>query len=482
MTRVCRRQRACRGASVPDTPHVCLIVDNPLRDIEGLVLLGRQLAARGAAVTLVPMYEQGFDVLALRPDLVLVNYTRPNNADLIKSYKRAGILVGVLDTEGIGGKNPDQFAEMVKSVGCTDLVDLYCVWGQAQHAAFLRHGTVQENLLHATGCPRYDFCAAPWRAALPKPSIVSGYVLINTNFPTVNPRFSSSSADEQELMVQAGFSRAFARQFISDAGHAYRSVLDTSIRLARHFTDVTFVLRPHPFENIRAYDALAELPNAHVRQDGTSLEWIAGARLLIHQNCSTAIEAAMLNVEPLSMEWFNTSALRLQAATGVSRSAASEADLTELVRQGLDGNLSPLSPSTDEFRRQIMGDLFTAVDGASSLRVIEAVLRTIGAASSRQSNRVTFPRPSARGLVMETARRTLGYKASAALRRSYGSAESERRRLGKAFAPDLVNSVLWRVSAAAGDGRNFVAHRVTGGSRRISRAMSGASLQLMETN
>ena len=45
---------------MPDKPHVCLIVDNPLRDLEGLVLLGRQLAAKGATVTLVPMYEQGF--------------------------------------------------------------------------------------------------------------------------------------------------------------------------------------------------------------------------------------------------------------------------------------------------------------------------------------------------------------------------------------------------------------------------------------
>ena len=56
---------------MPDKPHVCLLVDNPLRDLEGLVLLGWQLAAKGATVTLVPMYEQGFDVPALRPDLVL---------------------------------------------------------------------------------------------------------------------------------------------------------------------------------------------------------------------------------------------------------------------------------------------------------------------------------------------------------------------------------------------------------------------------
>src|SRR4051794_39502735 len=212
------RPRVTRGALVADQPHVCLVVDNPLRDLEGLVLLARQLVTRGARATLVPMYEQGFDIPALRPDLVLVNYTRPNNADLIKSYKRAGILVGVLDTEGIGGKNADQFASMVKSAGCPDLVDLYCVWGQAQHAAFVRHGTVAADILHATGCPRYDFCAPPWRAALPKPSVGSGYVLINTNFPTVNPRFSDGSSDEEESMVQAGFAREFARQFIADAG------------------------------------------------------------------------------------------------------------------------------------------------------------------------------------------------------------------------------------------------------------------------
>ena len=465
---------------MPDKPHVCLIVDNPLRDLEGLVLLGRQLAARGATATLVPMYEQGFDVPALRPDLVLVNYTRPNNADLIKSYKRAGILVGVLDTEGIGGKNPDQFAEMVKSVGCTDLVDLYCVWGQAQHAAFLRHGTVPAAQLHATGCPRYDFCADPWRAALPKPSIEPGYVLINTNFPVVNPRFSDSSSDEEDAMVQAGFSRDFARQFVADAGNAYRSVLDTSTRLAKHFKDVEFVLRPHPFENISSYDVLAELPNFHVRQDGTSLEWISGARLLIHQNCSTAIEATMLKVEPLSMEWFNTPSLRLEAATRVSRGAGSESDLIELVQQGLDGRLPQVTPETTQFRRHIIGDLFTAIDGANSSRVTLAVLGAIAGARGGKRGTGAVSQPSARGVAAEAVRRALGHKASSALRRSFGGAESERRRLGKAFAPEMVNSVLGRICAASEDGRVFVAQPVTGGSRRMSRALSGASLQLTE--
>jgi surface carbohydrate biosynthesis protein len=466
---------------VPDKPHVCLIVDNPLRDLEGLILLGRELAARDVRVTLVPMYEQGGDVPALRPDLVLLNYTRPNNADMVKAYKREGILVGVLDTEGIGGKNADQFAEMVKSSGCTGLIDLYCVWGQAQREAFLKHGTVPEDILHATGCPRYDFCAAPWRAALPRPTINSGYVLINTNFPTVNPRFSKGPGDEQEAMIKAGFSREFADRVVIEAKYAYQSTLEMSIKLAEHFPDVQFVLRPHPFENIKSYDALAEYPNFHVRQEGTSIEWINSARLLIHQNCSTAIEAAMLNVEPLSMEWFNTPSLRVPAATEVSRPAMSEAELIALVKEGLETQLPPVPEQTARFRQQIMSDLFTGIDGACSVRVANAILGTV-AMARREERAVALPRPSLRGRAVAAVRTALGYRASSALRRRFSSAEIERRRIGKIFAPEMVDAVLGRIDAASGDGRRFSVRRAVGDTRRAARAMSGLSLQFAEAN
>jgi hypothetical protein len=282
-------------------------------------------------------------------------------------------------------------------------------------------------------------------------------------------------------MVQAGFSREFARQFIVDAGKAYRSVLETSTRLAKHFKDVQFVLRPHPFENISSYDALAALPNFHVRQDGTSLEWISGARLLVHQNCSTAIEATMLKVEPLSMEWFNTPSLRVEAATQVSRGAGSESDLIELVQQGLDGRLPPVARDTEQFRQQIIAELFTAVDGASSLRVTEAVLDAIASArDGKRGKGSALPQRSLRGAAADAVRRALGFKASSALRRSYSAPENERRRLGKAFAPETVNSVLRRICAVSGDGRKFIAQRVTGETRRISKALSGASLKLTE--
>jgi hypothetical protein len=172
--------------------------------------------------------------------------------------------------------------------------------------------------------------------------------------------------------------------------------------------------------------------------------------------------------------------LRLDAATRVSRSAGSEADLFDLVRQGLDGRLPAVAEDTAQFRQQIIGDLFTAVDGANASRVTEAVLDVIATARGGRRGAAMLPRPSLRGVAAEAIRRVLGYKASSALRRSYSAPENERRRLGKAFAPDAVNSVLQRVCAASGDGRKFLAQRATGHTRRGSRALSGASLQLTE--
>jgi hypothetical protein len=189
----------------------------------------------------------------------------------------------------------------------------------------------------------------------------------------------------------------------------------------------------------------------------------------------------MLKVEPLSMEWFNTPSLRLDASTAVSRSAASETDLIDLVEQGLEERLPPLAPQIERARQQIFSDLYTAIDGASASRVTDVILQAVDAV--RQGGRVaTAPQPSARGIVAGAVRRTLGYKGSSMLRRSYGSAENERRRAGKGFAADQVNLVLHRLEAASSDGRRFGVQRAGGDTPRIARAVSGASLQLVEVN
>ena len=67
------------------------VVDHPKRDLAGAVLAAYQLAARGASVVLVPMYEQGVDVPRLGLDTLVVNYARDANLDLMRSFAKAGL-------------------------------------------------------------------------------------------------------------------------------------------------------------------------------------------------------------------------------------------------------------------------------------------------------------------------------------------------------------------------------------------------------
>src|SRR3546814_14545281 len=124
----------------------CLIVDNPLRYLNGLILLAYFLARRNLDVWLVPMYEQWAEINAIRPDAVMVNYIRGNNRNHVISYLRSGMTVGVLETEGVGGRSIAEYRQLVSTTGCARFLDLYCFWGRKQSAALIEGGVISASI------------------------------------------------------------------------------------------------------------------------------------------------------------------------------------------------------------------------------------------------------------------------------------------------------------------------------------------------
>ena len=77
---------------------VGLVIDNPERDLEGLVLLGAHLVKMGFSVLLIPFYKQRYVAKTEKIDVLVLNYLRPNNLDVFFEYKRQAIKVAVLDS------------------------------------------------------------------------------------------------------------------------------------------------------------------------------------------------------------------------------------------------------------------------------------------------------------------------------------------------------------------------------------------------
>ena len=455
--------------------RVALVVDSPKRDLDGIALIAYQLARRGAEALVVPMYQQGYDLPLLRPHGVIVNYARRNNAELLASYRALGVSVMVLDTEGgvlseSGADAPQNWARAFRAEGFERLVNGYFFWGPRLAAAFAAESGLPQSALRLTGCPRYDFCAEPWRRLLAAPE--AGYVLVNTNFSAINPRFTASGDAEKKIFVELGWRQDYVARLFADLQAVWPHYLDAIEKLARRMPGRRVLVRPHPFEDEAPYaKRFAGLPNVRVDGAGNVLPVIANAACVVHLNCGTAVESAMLGTPAISLEFLNTETMRAHAAlpSQLSIAASSFDDLEQLVRE--EAQLAGRVPL-----RERLEPWFHRIDGQAASRVADAALTLAGSADAprrslalglRGARRVSAPR-----LLAGAATALLGSRRAAWVQ---GLAKPARR--AKAFGAQDIESRVRSLASLEGASSRYAIeharHPVTGmrlGSIRVSPA------------
>lgn len=453
----------------PDRLKVAVIVDNPFRDLEGAALVARELVKRGAVACLVPMYEQAYDVPSFRPNVVLANYVRANNKPLLASYRASGAAIVIMDTEGNGGEDPLAYADSVLAEQPEVLVDAYCLWGKDQYDAFVERAVLPNSALALTGVPRYDLFSSKWeRYRSPQTPESTNYVLINTNFPIVNPRFDQDTESVVQAWIRAGISEKYSRDYANDAIPLHRKYMDVVEEVLRRFPRVQFVLRPHPFEKIEFYQYLQDFPNCKVIQAGTSLDWVRGCVALLHLNCATSIEAVMLQREVISFEWINTRVARQQIATDVSRQSSSLDDLCAQLASVLSGSANSPSEQVLKSREKYIARRYE-IDGNAAARVADLCI------IYGQKHTWGKKRSGGKWSLKEIARKALGYKGFTWLQeRSGGIGRTQRK--GKGFSGEQVSSIIGRLNEAADEVVHCNVLSQSEPGRSFSWSTSGASV------
>jgi surface carbohydrate biosynthesis protein len=427
--------------SVRPAMRVGLIVDHPKRDLGGTSLVARELAMRGAEAFLVPMYDQGVDIPRLGLDALVINYARPANRTLVETYAAAGIKVFVLDTEGgvlaeRGGNSPPTLARSIRDNGYAALLSGYFFWGHELRDAFIHANTMPSVQLHVTGCPRFDFAAPRLRPFLARDP--AGYVLVNANFPLVNPRFSGSQGGERAAMVAAGWPPDYVDRLLTDLRLIFPRYLETVRQFAGAAPDRSVLVRPHPFENQQPYqEAFAGLPNVRIDGTGSVLEAIYNASAVVHLNCGTAIEAVMLGKLPLHMQFLDTpfTANHAKLPARVSRPVGSAEELDKVLRD------LPGETARFDFARvhtEYIYPYFHHNDGKAADRVAAILMQQgadrggskLGLSAMLSSSR---PRPSVGQFTNGLASAALGSAATSTLR-----AVLDPKRRDKMISPPSV--------------------------------------------
>jgi surface carbohydrate biosynthesis protein len=406
--------------------RIGFIVDHPKRDLAGAAILAHALGKRGMETALIPLYDQAVDVPLLGLDALVVNFARPANRDLVGGYVSSGVPVWVLDTEGgilaeNGGNSPATLAAYIRDSGWRDLVSGYFVWGSTLFDAFVRDSGLPIDRIHLTGCPRFDWASPRWRDLLLHDR--RGYVLVNANFPLVNPRFSRSVDDELRAIMAAGWEQGYVEKMLVDSKSIFSGYLETISRVARALPEQAFLVRPHPFEDVAIYEStFAGLPNVTVDGRGSVLNVIKNASCVIHLNCGTAIEAVMLGRLPISMEYLNTEfmARHSRLPSQVSATARNVRELIEMI-VGLDSAVDGFDFEGRHSR--LVEPWFHLNDGRASDRIAEVLDRqTVGGGKGPISLR--------RSLASSRTRSRVGQLLQAALSNAFGSHRASVLRSG----------------------------------------------------
>jgi surface carbohydrate biosynthesis protein len=300
------------------------------------------------------MYSQRYEIPALAPDLVLVNYVRKANRNLIKAYKSAGIRIGVVDTEGGVWESDRQFVDSIDSEALS-LVDLYFVWGRAQKEALQKLAGFPAEKIFLTGCQRFDFYQPYLRAAMQfEHQDLKPFVLFTTSFALAYPRFSTVQKESQS-MIDCGYSKELVSQKLADETACRAAFVEMLHVVLGKFPNLNFVIRAHPFEDESEYSKIiSNHANLKVIRSGVVGNWLNEAGMVCHFNSSIAIESYLLGRPAYALDWMNTRIIREMSPVtlGISYKLNSRSELEkkltdisnnkDLTGQGLDASAADL--------------------------------------------------------------------------------------------------------------------------------------------
>lgn len=177
---------------------------------------------------------------------------------------------------------------------------LVFLWGQRQYE-LVRERALDPDRIVVSGHPRFQMLHPTfrvlYRAAADEIRHTYGrFVLVNTNMGFGN-NFRGS------VFVQQNYRSRIPRidELIAFDQRKVEMCIATTARLAQG-VDRTVVVRPHPEEDAETYrKALAAYPNVHVVFQGSVVPWLMAADVMVHPDCTTAIEASLLGRRAISV-------------------------------------------------------------------------------------------------------------------------------------------------------------------------------------
>lgn len=268
------------------------------------------------------------------------------SATALRMLRQLGFTVTAWDEEGFVWATPELY--QLTKLDPSALKELACLfaWGEENASAIRGYSGFSSIPIYLTGNPRTDLLRLELRGLFAKEVSqlkhrFGRFVLINTNFSRVNHFYANESHLLNQLKVDGGNSLVQDDLKIGLAKHK-KKLFDIFIevlpRLASYFPETTIIVRPHPSENHQAWcDAANHNQNVKVIYEGNVVPWLMAAEVIIHNSCTTAVEAFLLDKMALAYCPIESKAFDHALPNGLSIRCSNFNQLVEHIEAVLQG-------------------------------------------------------------------------------------------------------------------------------------------------
>ena len=186
----------------------------------------------------------------------------------------------------------------------------------------------------------------------------------------------------------SGLGREFAE---GQAGHqqaiydAFRKLLP---ELGKWFPDTTFILRPHPSENHEVWRrVISGLDNIRIIHEGNVVPWLMACQCLLHNGCTTAVEATVLGTPAISYQPVTSELYDYHLPNSLSYQAYNHEQVHACLTEVINGNAEFV---TQQDRQKVFARHLASMSGPFAADRIVDVLIEAGYAGD-QPRKKYFP-------------------------------------------------------------------------------------------
>jgi surface carbohydrate biosynthesis protein len=299
-----------------DKVPLIIPVENQVRELDPKLLLACVAARRGFTCILGSHRIVDFRIASFPPSLYLNKSFTVMNLKMFKIMHKLGHQIVTWDEEALVHLPAAMYYSRRLSPLSLKYVSHLFAWGEDNAELWRQYPEMPVDMpIHITGNPRGDLLRpemSPFYedSAEHLRKTYGNFILVNTNFNHVNAFYPSQNlfkplktpgAEPRFGKAARGMTREFAEALRDHKQTILGDFKKLIPALDRKFADFNIIVRPHPTENQGIYHLIAaQCKRVKVTNEGNVVPWLMASKALIHNGCTTGVEAYAMRVPAIS--------------------------------------------------------------------------------------------------------------------------------------------------------------------------------------